>query len=193
MRAGQERSGFPWLTIRDHAALARYQPRLVEPARPEATAVRVRTPAGAELDVLDPVLAEELGPGVRAMKLDRGAFDTLPLALISSQTLAGLSDLVGRALAAERFRPNILIDGVEGAAYVEDRWVGATLRVGAVRMRVDKRDQRCVMVNVDPSTGTRDPAVLRTISHERQSCLGVYGSIATPGTIAVGDPVVLDA
>ena len=192
MRAGQERSGFPWLTIREHPPLARYQPRLVEPARPEATAVRVRTPAGAELDITDPALAAELGPGVRVMKLDRGAFDTLPLALISSQTLAGLSGLVGRALAPERFRPNILIDGTDGAAYAEDTWVGATIRVGALRMRVDKRDQRCVMVNVDPSTGTRDPTVLRTISHVRDTCLGVYGSVATPATIAVGDPVVLE-
>ena len=193
VRAGQERSGFPWLTIREHPALARYRPRLVEPARPEATAVRVVTPAGVELDVLDPALAAELGPGVRVMKLDRGAFDTLPLALVSSQTLSGLSDLVGRELAAERFRPNILIDSADSAAYVEDSWVGATIGVGALRMRVDKRDQRCVMVNVDPSTGMRDPTVLRTISHERQTCLGVYGSIATPGVISVGDPVMLDA
>jgi uncharacterized protein YcbX len=192
VRAGQERSGFPWLTIREHPALARYEPRLVDPARPEATAIHVRTPAGTELDVSDPALAAELGPGVRVMKLDRGAFDTLPLALLSTQTLAGLSTIVGRELAVERFRPNILIDGTAAAPYTEDTWVGATLRVGQLRMRVDKRDQRCVMVNVDPSTGARDPAILRTIGHERQTCLGVYGSVVTPGTIAMGDPLVLD-
>ena len=193
VRTGQERNGFPWLTIREHAALARYQPRLVDPARPDATAVRVRTPAGAELDVGDPALAEELGAGVRVMKLDRGAFDTLPLALISSQTLAGLGALVGRALAVERFRTNLLIDGADDAAYPEDAWVGATVRIGALRMRVDKRDQRCVMVNVDPATGERDPEILRAISRARQACLGVYGSVVTPGAIGVGDAVVLEA
>jgi uncharacterized protein YcbX len=192
VRPGQETSGFPWLTIRDHPELARYQPRLVDPARPDATTVRVVTPAGIELDAGDPALAAELG-AVRALKLDRGAFDTLPLALISSQTLAGLSALVGRALAAQRFRPNILIDGADGAAYVEDAWVGATLRIGALRLRVDKRDQRCVMVNVDPATGARDPAVLRTIGRERDACLGVYASVATPGALAVGDAVLLEA
>lgn len=82
VRADQEHNGFPWLTIRELPALARYQPRLVDPARPDATAVRVRTPAGVELDVAAPALATELGAGVRVMKLDRGAFDTLPLALI---------------------------------------------------------------------------------------------------------------
>jgi uncharacterized protein len=191
IRPGQESSGFPWLTIREHPELARYQPRLVDPARPDATAVRVLTPAGVELDAADPALAAEVG-AVRAMKLSRGAFDTLPLALISSQTLAGLSAFVGRALAAQRFRPNILVDGTGGTAYPEDAWVGATLRIGALRMRVDKRDQRCVMVNVDPATGERDPAVLRAIGRERDACLGVYGSVATPGALAVGDPVVIE-
>jgi MOSC domain-containing protein len=193
VRADQERNGFPWLTLRELPELARYQPRLVDPARPDATAVRVRTPAGAELDVTDPALAAELGAGVRVMKLERGAFDTLPLALISRQTLADLGALVGRELAAQRFRPNLLIDGAGGVAYPEDAWVGATLRIGALRMRVDKRDQRCVVVNLDPVTGARDPAVLSTIRRARQACLGVYGSVATPGVIAVGDPVVLDA
>jgi uncharacterized protein YcbX len=127
------------------------------------------------------------------MKLARGAFDTLPLSLISRQTLDGLGTLVGRDLAVERFRPNILVDAAGGTAYPEDAWVGATIQIGALRMRVDKRDQRCVMVNVDPATGARDPAILRTISQERQTCLGVYGSVATPGAIAVGDPVILDA
>lgn len=193
VRPDHEDSGFPWLTIRELPALARYQPRLVDPARPEITAVRVRTPAGVELDVTDPALTDELGAGVRVMKLDRGAFDTLPLSLISRQTLDGLGTLVGRDLAVERFRPNILVDAAGGTAYPEDAWVGATIQIGALRMRVDKRDQRCVMVNVDPATGARDPAILRTISQERQTCLGVYGSVATPGAIAVGDPVILDA
>jgi uncharacterized protein len=193
VRADQERNGFPWLTIRESPELARYRPRLVDPGRPEATAVRVRTPAGVELDVADPALAAELGAGVRVMKLDRGAFDTLPLALISRQTLAGLGALVGRELTVERFRPNLLIDGAGGATYPEDVWVGATLRIGALRMRVDKRDQRCVVVNIDPVTGARDPAILSTISRARQACLGVYGSVATPGAIGVGDPVMLDA
>jgi len=191
VRIGHEHNGFPWLTIREHPALARYQPRLVDPARPDATDVRVQTPAGLDLDVGDPALAAELG-AVRVMKLDRGAFDTLPLSLITRQTLAGLDALVGRALATQRFRPNLLIDAADRAAYPEDAWVGATLRIGSVRLRVDKRDQRCVVVNVDPATSERDPAILRAIAGERQACLGVYGSVAEPGAIAIGDPVVLD-
>ena len=61
-----------------------------------------------------------------------------------------------------------------------------------MRMRVDQRDERCVIVNVDPDTTERDPAVLRTLARERESCAGVYGSTVEPGRVAVGDPVSLE-
>jgi len=88
--------------------------------------------------------------------------------------------------------PNLVVEAVGGGAFPEDAWVGHGLRVGGLRLRVDKRDKRCVMVNVDPLTGRRDPAVLRAIARQRQVCLGVYGSVVTPGRVAVGDPVMLD-
>ncbi len=37
------------------------------------------------------------------------------------------------------------------------------------------------MVNVDPASTEPDPAILRTIAHARQACLGVYGSTVGPG------------
>jgi MOSC domain-containing protein len=66
------------------------------------------------------------------------------------------------------------------------------VRIGGLRMRVDKRDQRCVMVAIDPVTLDRNPAVLRAIARERDARLGVYGSTVEPGPVAVGDPVELE-
>jgi len=66
------------------------------------------------------------------------------------------------------------------------------LRIGGLRMRVDLRDQRCVMVTIDPVTLHRDPAILRAIARERDNRLGVYGSTVEPGRVAVGDPVELE-
>ena len=77
--------------------------------------------------------------------------------------------------------------------FAEDSWVGSVLQIGEVRMRVDLRDERCVVVNVDPTTSERDPAILETIARERDACLGVYGSTVAPGRVAVGDPVLLEA
>src|SRR5260370_885684 len=90
IRDGQVRSGFPWLTIRERPELARYRPGFTEPGRPDASPTLVRTPSGADLDVADPALAAELGPGVRVIKQNRGVFDTMPLSLLTTQTLAGL-------------------------------------------------------------------------------------------------------
>jgi hypothetical protein len=191
IRDGQVRSGFPWLTIRELPELARYQPRLRDPARPDAGAVLVRTPGGRELEVTDPALAAELGPGVRVIKQDRGIFDSLPLSVLSMQALAGLGQLAGRDMAAQRFRPNILVDA-PGPGFPEDGWVGATLCLGGLRMRVDQPDQRCVVVTVDPVTLDRDRSVLRTIARQRGNQLGVYGSTVQPGRVAVGDPVELE-
>jgi uncharacterized protein YcbX len=191
IRGGQERSGFPWLTIRELPELAHYRPRFAEPARPDASPTLVRTPSGGELDVADPALAAELGPGVRVIKQDRGVFDTMPLSLLSAQALAGLGRLVGTEPAAGRFRPNLLVD-VPGRDFPEDDWVGRVLRIGGLRIRVDQRDKRCVMVTIDPVTLHRDRRILRAIARKRDTRFGVYGSTVEPGRVEVGDPVEIE-
>ena len=193
IRDGQVRSGFPWLTIRERPEMARYRPRFAEPDRPDASRTLVRTPSGRELDAADPALAAELGPGVRVIKQNRGVFDTMPLSLLTTQTLDGAGRLAGAVLTAERFRPNLLVEAASGPEFPEDSWVGRVLRVGSLRMRVDQRDQRCVMVTIDPVTLARNPAILRAIARERDARLGVYGSTVAPGRVAVGDPVEIES
>jgi uncharacterized protein len=191
IRDGQVRSGFPWLTIRERPELAHYRPRFAEPDRPNASLTLVRTPSGGEIDVACRALAAELGPGIRVIKQDRGVFDTMPLSLLSRQTVDSLGRLVGTELAVERFRPNLLVD-VPGPEFPEDNWIGRVLRLGGLRMRVDQRDKRCVMVTIDPVTLLRNPAILRAIAQERDTRLGVYGSTVEPGRVAAGDPVELE-
>ena len=191
IRDGQVRSGFPWLTIRERPELAHYRPRFARPDQPDTSPVLVRTPGGGELDVADPALAAELGPGVRVIKQNRGVFDTMPLSLLTTQAVASLGRLAGTSLAAGRFRPNLLVEACEGD-FPEDAWVGRHLRIGGLRMRVDQRDQRCVMVTIDPVTLDRNRAVLRAIARKRDARFGVYGSSVEPGPVAVGDPVELE-
>jgi uncharacterized protein YcbX len=193
VRPGLERSGFPWLTIRELPAMRHYRPAFAEPEDPNGSPTIVHTPSGAALEVVDPALAAELGEGVRVIKSNVGLFDTFPLSLITTRTIADLQALVGTGttLVTQRFRPNLLVEATDEAPFPEDAWVGSVLRVGAMTMRVDKRDQRCVMVNVDPETDERDPAILRAIAQQRETCLGVYGTTVEPGQVAVGDPVVL--
>ena len=192
VRGGVERSGFPWLTIRERPDMGLYRPYFVEPSEPNTSPTRVRTPAGRDFDVVDPALAAELGHGARVIKQDRGVFDTFPLSLITTQTVASLGATVGAELDVRRFRPNLLVEAACHDAFPEDAWVGAVLRIGGATMRVDKRDGRCAVVNVDPATAERDPSTLRAIAKTREGCLGVYGSTVQPGRVAVGDPVYLE-
>jgi hypothetical protein len=191
IRGHRLRSGFPWLTIRDLPELAHYRPRFAESGRPDASAMLVRTPSGGELDVASPALAAEFGRGVRVIKQNRGAFDAMPLSLLTTQTVASLGKLVGTDLAVERFRPNLLVDA-PGLDFPEDAFVGRVLRLGGLRMRVDRHDKRCVVVTVDPVTLVRNPAILRAIARERDMRIGVYGSTVEPGRVAIGDPVELE-
>ena len=192
IRPDMERSGFPWLTIRERPTMWKYQPRFLEADKPDTSAVVVRTPEGIEYDVDDPALAEELGVRVRVIKQNRGVFDTFPVALISMQTISALGVLAGMSLDPRRFRPNLLVDTGDTAGFAEDEWVGAVLRIGTLRLRVDKRDGRCVVTNVDPETTERDPVVLRTIARERGGQLGVYGTVVSPGRVSVGDRIVVE-
>lgn len=185
VRAGQARNGFPWFTLRQHPGLYGYRPVFGKP-------VLVYTPGGDKYEVDDPALAAELeaaaGP-VFAQKLDRGTFDSAPLSLLSTQTADAVGAYVGTSVSPLRFRPNIVVETVAGTPFAEDSWVGTTVSVGPVRVHVQQRDKRCMVINIDPETGERDPAVLRGVAQLNQVTCGVYGSVLGPGTISVGDPV----
>lgn len=192
-------SGFPWLTARQLPQMLHYVPRYTAPIDERHTNVQVQTPDGRTLALSDPALAAELaaayGAPTHLIKLYNGTFDELPLSLISIETLRALSESTGVSLNAPRFRPSIVIETQTGQPFLEDTWMNRQLVFGdredAVAMRVNERDPRCVMVNIDPHTLEKDANVLRTIAKTRASCLGVYGVPEHLGTIRVGDVVRL--
>jgi uncharacterized protein len=193
IREGVVRSGFPWLTLRERGDLNHYHPSFVDPIQPDKSPTIVRTPSGAVYDVTDPALAAELYPSVRVIKQDRGVFDTFPLSLITVQTIDRLSELVGAKLEVERFRPNILVDALDGEPFCEDAWVGSVLRIGGMRMRIDKRDGRCAVITIDPRTSERNPEILRTVARDREGCLGIYATTVEPGRITLSNEVLVES
>ncbi len=186
-------NGFPWFTLRERGDMNRYVPSFTNPNRPDTSPTVVQTPSGVELDVSDPELGLQLCPeGAQVIRQSRGVFDTFPISLITTQTIARLGEMVGEPLDVRRFRPNLLVEATDDTPFPEDAWVGRVLRFGSVRMRVDKRDGRCVVITIDPETAERRPAILRAVAAERQGCLGVYGTTVKPGQVAVNDTVLLE-
>jgi len=189
VRGDQVRSGFPWLTIRENPQMWHYKPRFLDPSQPNGSITTVTTPDGEEFDVVDPALAAKLGHNSRVIKQDRGVFDAFPLSLLTTNSVAALEALTGESLDPRRFRPNLYIEPIDGGDTPENSWIGEEIQIGSMRMRVDKRDKRCVTINVDPETTEKNPAVLRAVAQECDARFGVYGAPVTPGKVSVGDSV----
>ena len=88
-----------------------------------------------------------------------------------------------------RFRPNILVGGVEGLA--ERQWEGKRLRLGEVEIYAAQLRARCVMTTYDPDTLEQDRNVLFRIVNEFDGTMALDCSVTKPGLIRVADPVLL--
>jgi len=109
--------------------------------------------------------------------------DVLPLTV--------LTDGMVRAVGVDhrRFRPNILIGGVEELA--EADWPGSFLQIGELVIGIRNRRSRCVMTTFDPDTLEQDPSVLRRVVLEFGGTVALDCWVESPGRVAVGDPVEL--
>lgn len=106
--------------------------------------------------------------------------------IVNLASVRELERVSGRAVDPLRFRPNIILDGLE--PWTEFGWVDRSVAIGPVRLDVFTRTERCDATNVDPATGARDmaiPALLRRAYGHMH--FGVYAMVASPGTIKPGD------
>ncbi len=74
--------------------------------------------------------------------------DAYPLLIISEASLADLNARLSQALPMNRFRPNLVLSGVE--AYDEDHI--DEIRVGSLALKLVKRCTRCQITTTDQST-----------------------------------------
>lgn len=141
--------------------------------------------------------SEHLGYDVRLARASRAGEVVYggSVTLVTSSSMALLSEHVGRPVGSERFRSTYLlaVDGLE--PHVEDTWVGRQVHLGEATVRVRGVVPRCAVVDLDPVTGVRDVPVLTTLAGYRRCdgeiCFGVDAEITVPGRVRVGDPVVL--
>lgn len=145
---------------------------------------------GAEDPGIDAALSGTLRvPVTLAREADISHFDTGAVHIVSSASLDWLrSRLPGSRVDERRFRPNILIT----AAEPERAWLGRTLRVGEVRLRVTDPTERCGMTTFAQADLPFDPKILRSIAQEADQLFGAYVEVLQPGRIARGDAVTIE-
>jgi MOSC domain-containing protein len=153
-----------------------------------------------------PVVGSEGGDRLIEIPASIGAppgtfFDYASLHLVTTSTLGALSgSYPGGRFDTRRFRPNLVIETGE-AGFVENGWLGKTLRVGDVTIEVTLPVPRCVMTTLPQEDLPKDTGILRTAAREnpldfgpfpKQPCVGVYADVIAPGTVSVGDEVTID-
>jgi uncharacterized protein len=94
--------------------------------------------------------------------------DGYPILVANTASLADLNSRMNRTLPMERFRPNIVIDGLP--AYAEDQI--NELHCGEVRLRLVKSCVRCSITTTDQQAGRVDGdeplRTLKSYRHDRE-------------------------
>lgn len=99
----------------------------------------------------------------------------------------------GAPVDGRRFRMLFEIDGVE--PHAEDGWLGRQVQVGDAAIVLNGDVGRCVVTSHDPDTGVADLDTLGALASYRPDGrnerlpFGVYGAVAVPGRVRVGDAV----
>src|SRR6266481_7598164 len=201
-----DKSGFPWLTASKLPQLLLYKPfgrdSNANSKNGELLPTHVRTPDGKEYELRSDELRKEVssryGSDVELMNLKAGIFDESPISVISLATAHAVARESGRGVDLcdlRRFRPNVVIETNSAEPFEEDRWVGRTLIFGqgnsGAAVGVTMRDERCVMLNLDPDTAERDSEVMKTVVRMNENYAGVYGTVIRAGELRVGQVVTL--
>ncbi|APX23243.1 MAG: molybdenum cofactor biosysynthesis protein [Rhodobacteraceae bacterium] len=107
------------------------------------------------------------------------------LSILNLASLRALSEAIGKPLEIERFRGNLILDGLE--PWQEFDWIGQTLQIGRTTLEVTQRIQRCRATEANPDTGERDANVLRALhTGFGHRDFGVYAKVTHGGLVATG-------
>ena len=118
-------------------------------------------------------------------------FDAFPISIMSQQSLATMNRLEGESrFDVRRFRPNLLVDIPDtDHPFPEQAWVGKTLSIGSVKLKIDMTCPRCSMTTHGFDDLPRDTEVMRKLVNHSDGNLGIYASVMQAGKVSAGDSV----
>ena len=173
------------IRLRDRAggSIVVAAPREATPIEVDHSGQGTARPAGPEVHAW---ISERVGTGlrlvwqddasVRPVRRDRGGragdtsslADAAPILLTTGSSLRQLNGWLAETGAApighERFRPNIVVDGIE--PFAEDRW--DEVRIGDIAFHRTMVCDRCVMTTIDRQTLRTTKEPIRTLSRHRK-------------------------
>jgi uncharacterized protein YcbX len=145
-------------------------------------------------------LSDYIGRDIFLARPDRPgeALDVRPVTLVSRESVDELARQGGHDgdLSPARFRMTIEIAGVS-EPHEEDTWRSRRVQAGDALLLIEGPVPRCVVTTLDPATGVRDFPTLhvikdyRGVSTQGNLEFGVYAEVLQPGTVRIGDGLVL--
>ncbi len=171
-------------------------------------------PAGIELNRARPdeVMSEGVDASVTqdvlaiaAAAPAGGFFDFAPLHVMTSVSLdATRAAAPAASIAAERYRPNIVIETPSSKMFAENEWVGRRLRIGDhVGIEVIAPTPRCAVPMLAHGALPHSREAVAAVNALNKiefpllgpgtfPCLGAYATVIAPGPVKRGDQVVLE-
>ena len=129
--------------------------------------------------------------------IDQSRFvDVAPILVTSVESLADLNGRLEQSVPMERFRPNIVIEGL--GVFEEDNVTN--LNINGMSFVRATHCERCAVTCTDHLTGERAPEPLATLKSYRHReggyaggvMFGAYMGIEGSGTISIGDTLTAD-
>ena len=161
-----------------------------------------RRPAGATVERPDPelILSEGVDADIEPAELEiaQGApggrfVDHSPLHLITTATLNEIN------VESLRYRPNIVVTTPDDCPpFVENTWIGRTLRIGKVLLQATLPTPRCSVPTLEHGDSNREPRALRIPADRNRievagfgvlPCAGLYATVLEAGTVHEGDEI----
>jgi uncharacterized protein YcbX len=153
--------------------------------------VEVRS-AGGSWRVGDPALDAELssamGSPVRVTpEADVPHQDAGSVSLVGTASLAWCAARFGVDADPRRLRVNMVFESDE--PFIEDSWVGQSVRIGATVLTVARRVERCRTIDVAQDGAEAQQRWLEPLGAHRDLRVAIYADVTAPGRIGVGDAV----
>ncbi|MGG1554269.1 MOSC domain-containing protein [Paenibacillus ferrarius] len=121
-------------------------------------------------------------------------FDIDIVHLLTTASINKMRELIPESrIEARRFRTNIVIDVPNEEGFVENSWVGKTVRLGKeVVLEITQPCIRCIMTTLAQGDLPNDPSILRAAVKHNKGAFGVYAKVIQTGRVHRGDQIVID-
>jgi uncharacterized protein YcbX len=121
-------------------------------------------------------------------------YDIAMVHLLTTASINKMRELIPESrIEVRRYRTNIVIDVPDEIGFVENNWVGKTVRIGDdVVLEVTQPCVRCIMTTLPQGDLPKDSAILQASVKYNNGAMGVYAKVIRTGRIYRGDRIVVE-